>query len=343
MYRPGTPRPARSIRPAVPVYRHCIACGEGSPVCSANCQHDLVSTSESRPSRKERACCRGSTSPGDAGCQVGDAVVSWPTATQDERALSEIGMIAYDSRSIIVAAVRDNRAVRQLQLFTTAELATMRDRTASRNFSPAKDEFRRTHRRHRAWGLGQRHAERLRRSRARSNLDRTAAAGTPGPAPAPSVRATRPAPARSIPTTRPAPARSAPTTRPAPAHAVPTTHLAPSARASAFAKRASSTAPHRAAPRRKPVSNQSFALGTRQADPTPSADLPPPRRSAQPEPGRPAGEPAAANGRSTTNPPNRADARTVTGAGLSKNHHHCRKSDATAISRSGPARRCRSP
>jgi hypothetical protein len=55
--------------------------------------------------------------------------------------------------------------MRQLQMFTTAELAVMRDRSASRNYSPAAEEFRREHERHRAWGLARRHAERLRRVR----------------------------------------------------------------------------------------------------------------------------------------------------------------------------------
>lgn len=41
----------------------------------------------------------------------------------------------------------------------------MRDRTASPNYSPARDEFRREHERHRAWGLMQRHGQRLRRLR----------------------------------------------------------------------------------------------------------------------------------------------------------------------------------
>ena len=53
--------------------------------------------------------------------------------------------------------------MRQLQLFTTAELAVIRDRTASRSYSPAGDQFRREHERHRSWGLARRHAERLRR------------------------------------------------------------------------------------------------------------------------------------------------------------------------------------
>ena len=57
--------------------------------------------------------------------------------------------------------------MRQLGLFTSAQLAVMRDRTASRSYSPAGDEFRRRHQRQRAWGLTQRHAERLRQVRAR--------------------------------------------------------------------------------------------------------------------------------------------------------------------------------
>ena len=64
--------------------------------------------------------------------------------------------------------------MRQLQLFTTAELAKMRDRTKSRSYSPAGDEFRRIHERQRAWGLKRRHAERLRHVQAA----RAAAAST---------------------------------------------------------------------------------------------------------------------------------------------------------------------
>src|SRR3954452_19427735 len=65
--------------------------------------------------------------------------------------------------------------MRQLQLFTTAELATMRDRTRSRKYSPEKDEFRREHERHRSWGLKRRHAERQRHVQ-----DRACAAGSAG-------------------------------------------------------------------------------------------------------------------------------------------------------------------
>jgi hypothetical protein len=43
----------------------------------------------------------------------------------------------------------------------------MRDRTASRNYSPGREEFRRVHQRHRNWGLTRRHAERLRHLRDR--------------------------------------------------------------------------------------------------------------------------------------------------------------------------------
>ena len=99
--------------------------------------------------------------------------------------------------------------MRQLQLFTTAQLAAMCDRTASRNYSPERDAFRREHERHRTWGLAQRHSERLRRARDR-DCDRGAAGtdtdptrrGIPAPAPTPGPAAA-PAPART-----PRPARA---------------------------------------------------------------------------------------------------------------------------------------
>jgi hypothetical protein len=61
---------------------------------------------------------------------------------------------------------RDNLGMWQLQLFSTAQLATMRDRTAARNYSAERDRFRREHERHRKWGLTQRYAEKTRRLRA---------------------------------------------------------------------------------------------------------------------------------------------------------------------------------
>jgi hypothetical protein len=67
--------------------------------------------------------------------------------------------------------------MRQLQLFTSAELAQMRDRTASRNYSPERDEFRRQHERHRAWGLARRHT--IKASRARAAADREPSAASP--------------------------------------------------------------------------------------------------------------------------------------------------------------------
>ncbi len=79
---------------------------------------------------------------------------------------------------------RDNISMRQLQFFTTAELAKMRDRTRKRNYSPAGEEFRREHERHRAWGLQQRHAAKL------SQLRRAAvASATPATSPTPTVPA----------------------------------------------------------------------------------------------------------------------------------------------------------
>jgi hypothetical protein len=65
---------------------------------------------------------------------------------------STIGMINGWRSLKIVGRARDNGLMRQLQLFTTAQLATMRDRTRSRKYSPQKDEFRREHERHRDWG-----------------------------------------------------------------------------------------------------------------------------------------------------------------------------------------------
>jgi hypothetical protein len=53
--------------------------------------------------------------------------------------------------------------MRQLELFTSAQLATMRDRTRRRNYSAGAEGFRDAHQRHRAWGLTQRHARKLSR------------------------------------------------------------------------------------------------------------------------------------------------------------------------------------
>jgi hypothetical protein len=50
----------------------------------------------------------------------------------------------------------------------------MRDRTASRNHSPERDEFRRLHAQHRAWGLVQRHRRRLHHLRDSSCTPRSA-------------------------------------------------------------------------------------------------------------------------------------------------------------------------
>ncbi len=50
----------------------------------------------------------------------------------------------------------------------------MRDRTASRTYSPEREAFRRDHHRHRAWGLARRHAERLRQLRDRPHESRPA-------------------------------------------------------------------------------------------------------------------------------------------------------------------------
>ncbi|WP_189048394.1 hypothetical protein, partial [Micromonospora sonchi] len=64
-------------------------------------------------------------------------------------------------------------------MFTTTELAKMRDPTASRNYCPHRAEFRRAHERHRAWGLTRRHAERLRRTRATAHALTAAGMSSP--------------------------------------------------------------------------------------------------------------------------------------------------------------------
>ncbi|WP_203833671.1 hypothetical protein, partial [Actinoplanes campanulatus] len=58
----------------------------------------------------------------------------------------------------------------------------MRDRSARRNHSPAAEQFRREHERHRAWGLHRRHAERLRRTRTHDEAESVAAAPAYSPA-----------------------------------------------------------------------------------------------------------------------------------------------------------------
>jgi hypothetical protein len=93
--------------------------------------------------------------------------------------------------------MRDNNRVQQLQLFTRTELAGMRDRTASRNHSPGREQFRREHERHRAWGLARRHAERLRH--ARTHPRHPPATSTSGP---PSTPAPPPQTAHHLPDTR---------------------------------------------------------------------------------------------------------------------------------------------
>ena len=111
-----------------------------------------------------------------------------------------------------MTGIRDNGPMRQLQLFTTAELSRMRDRTASRTYSPERDEFRRVHEHHRAWGLIQRHRQRLRHLRNTSRAPQPATMPdyrrqdhlpSPAPTQAPAL-ASAPAPAPAL---APAPAR----------------------------------------------------------------------------------------------------------------------------------------
>lgn len=115
----------------------------------------------------------------------------------------------YQSGTAVSAREWDNYRVGQLQIFTTSQLAKMRDPTASRSYSPGRDEFRRTHERHRAWGLARRHAERLRHVRGRAGDPSTAATTRPG-------RTSQPDSPRRPEPTCPRQATSAPPTRKTP-------------------------------------------------------------------------------------------------------------------------------
>jgi hypothetical protein len=99
----------------------------------------------------------------------------------------------------------------QMSLFSRAEVTAMRDRTASRNYSATRDEFRREHERHRAWGLRRRHAEKLRRIREAASVP---VAGTPAVSDSPTEPLTVPdphqAPATSSPHARRPVASSSP-------------------------------------------------------------------------------------------------------------------------------------
>ncbi|MEV6930767.1 hypothetical protein AB0M46_40630 [Dactylosporangium sp. NPDC051485] len=86
---------------------------------------------------------------------------------------------------MILGEVGDNQYMGQLSFFSRTELAAMRDRTRSRRYCPATEQFRREHERHRAWGLAQRHAEKLRRIHGGVPPVTAADDQRPDPAPAP--------------------------------------------------------------------------------------------------------------------------------------------------------------
>jgi hypothetical protein len=90
----------------------------------------------------------------------------------------------------------------------------MRDRTRSRNYSASRDEFRREHERHRAWGLTQRHARKLRRLR-EGSLQSPATTPDAPTVPAPHPHRTRPPdPTPGEPSQRPPSAEEQPQPQP---------------------------------------------------------------------------------------------------------------------------------
>jgi hypothetical protein len=73
----------------------------------------------------------------------------------------------------------------QLEFFPRSQLASWRDPTASRNYSPEREQFRREHERHREWGLRQRHGRRAMYLRLYSDIvapaDRAGSSRASGP------------------------------------------------------------------------------------------------------------------------------------------------------------------
>src|SRR4051812_17646728 len=72
------------------------------------------------------------------------------------------GTLGRESGRATTPEVGDNRLVGQISMFSRAETAAMRDRTARRNYSPEAEAFRHEHKRHRSWGKAVRHARRIR-------------------------------------------------------------------------------------------------------------------------------------------------------------------------------------
>lgn len=147
----------------------------------------------------------------------------------------------------------------------------MRDRTAARNYSPERDEFRREHERHRAWGLIQRHGERRRRLRDSTGASQAAsvhehrtrdqAQQPPAtPAPVPLEQQQRQA-LRNAPTDR-EPARRRGTDAAAPAQeGQPAPARQGDVRDDAAPSRRPMSAPRRGAPARSPLGPLSPASG----------------------------------------------------------------------------------
>ncbi len=70
--------------------------------------------------------------------------------------------------------------MRQIELFSRSELASMRDRARARNYSAEGERFRRDHARHRDWGLVQRNGLRMMQLRREGNPWALAAARAGG-------------------------------------------------------------------------------------------------------------------------------------------------------------------
>jgi hypothetical protein len=153
----------------------------------------------------------------------------------------------------------------QMSLFSRAEIAGMRDWTAARNHCPERDDFRREHEQHRAWGLQRRHAAKLRHVRQQRSAP-PAAPATRGDHTRPTTAARRPLP-RQAETPQPSSARAA---TPQAATTKTPPPQAPSTRATTSPRAAATKAPTPQAPSGRAATSPRTAATKTPAPQTPS-------------------------------------------------------------------------
>lgn len=178
-------------------------------------------------------------------------------------------------------------------MFSRTQIAGMRDRTAARNYSPERDAFRREHEQHRAWGLRQRHAAKLRHTQ----QHRSAAPTTP------TTRndQTRPASAQRVPARPDQTPQTSSSQAPTPQTSTPRT-AAPRALATSAPAPSTGTPPTPAPTAPEPVSPDAARAAQVKA---PQSPAPASRRTPQPTgpaPHTPTPQPAPPTSRTTRTP-----------------------------------------